>query len=350
MGNNVIKKSEKEINYQVIKKIKEHARQYNFVNDKKEFLKNVSAFEQKVILLNSQNPYEVLNYLDELDIKSSKLVLSELTRDEIKKILYNFSSNDKKCFYSKFSYLQLVNEFIVQDKNSEEYINDLTFDRKVEILNSLEQQHKEASQEVYNSLDETEKDALKYKLTDADAISALSSTTSYDADVEIKGSIENISNESVLESENVMNEQEQNKKEIEEQKNIIENKTLDQQKMEFFINNLSLYQEKYPELEKMNFEEIKTYEQIPNFLINIINVDFNLSIKKNNNEQIKTDDVEMLEKYSIIGDGKSCVSLVSNPATLEKFQDEITKQEQEMINDFTKNQYTNITQEKTNIK
>ena len=62
-------------------KFKEHAKLYDTAYDKKEFLKSVSVHEQKIILMNSSKPYEVLNYLDELDLKSSRLLLEELNYD-----------------------------------------------------------------------------------------------------------------------------------------------------------------------------------------------------------------------------------------------------------------------------
>ena len=92
------------INYDLIKKVEEHSKKYSSATDKKEFLKNACAYEQKLILMNSSRPYEVLNYLDELDLKSSRLILSELNYVEITKILELFTSEDKKNFYNTFSY------------------------------------------------------------------------------------------------------------------------------------------------------------------------------------------------------------------------------------------------------
>lgn len=135
-----------------IKRMEEHARLYDTAYDKKEFLKNVSIYEQKIILMNSTKPYDVLNYLDELDLKSSRLLLEELTDDEIKSIIALFSSEDKKKFYATFSDLSLVNQFIVQDKNSSEHIQNLSFERKVELIDSSDKKTKEATSVIYESM------------------------------------------------------------------------------------------------------------------------------------------------------------------------------------------------------
>ena len=85
--NNKIKNSEKTIDYKVLNQINDHALKYDSFHDKNEFLKNKCAYEQKLIILNTIRPYDVLNYLNDLDLESSRLVLSELTNLEIKKIV-----------------------------------------------------------------------------------------------------------------------------------------------------------------------------------------------------------------------------------------------------------------------
>ena len=70
--------NENELSYEEINKIKQHAKQYDSVADKKEFLRSAGAYEQKIILLESKRPYEVLNYLSELGLQTSKLILNSL--------------------------------------------------------------------------------------------------------------------------------------------------------------------------------------------------------------------------------------------------------------------------------
>ena len=101
----------KKVDYMVLKQLELHAKKYDSAPNKKEFLKNVCAYEQKIILLNSKNPYEVLNYMQELDLKSSKLVLEELSYEEIKRLLELFTSEHKKMFYNSFSSLELVKAY-----------------------------------------------------------------------------------------------------------------------------------------------------------------------------------------------------------------------------------------------
>ena len=161
-------------NYEYLKELECHAKNYDFVSDKKEFLKNVSPYEHKIILLHSKNPYEVLNYLDELDIKLTRELLSELTYDEIEDILLLFSSEDKEKFYNTFSDLDLVNQFIVQDENSSEYIDDLSFDRKVELIDASTQETVEATSIVYESIPNEQKEYVSSLVNDSDAVSALS--------------------------------------------------------------------------------------------------------------------------------------------------------------------------------
>lgn len=156
----IIDHSIKEINYLIIKQMEGHAKKYDFASDKKEFLKNVSIYEQKIILLNSKNPYEVLKYLEEIDLQNLRLVLDTLNYDEIKKILYLFSSEDKKQFYSNFSDLSLVSQFIMYDKNYYNYIKDLTFDRKVELLESLDKETVEVSSKIYENMSPVEKEKI----------------------------------------------------------------------------------------------------------------------------------------------------------------------------------------------
>jgi len=66
---------EAEFNYEELIKLKEHAKQYKFVSDKKSFLKSITPFEQKIILLNSQKPYEVLSYIEDFDSKNTNLLI-----------------------------------------------------------------------------------------------------------------------------------------------------------------------------------------------------------------------------------------------------------------------------------
>lgn len=171
--------SQKFIDSQTMKEIREHATLYDRAYDKKEFLRNVSVHEQKIILMNSSKPYEVLNYLDELDLKSSRLLLEELNFEEINHIISLFSSEDKKRFYASFSDLSLVNQFIVQDKNSQQHVQNLSFERKVDLIDSSDKQTQVATSVIYESMPLEERVSAAEKVTDVDAMYALEGTVAY---------------------------------------------------------------------------------------------------------------------------------------------------------------------------
>lgn len=176
MLENIIR--EEDIDYDTLQKIKEHASEYEFEPDKKNFLKNITSLEQKIILLNSDEPYEVLKYLDELDMKKCDIILNGLTYEEISKIINLFSSQDKMEFYQHFSHLELVNKFIKQDSNSSEFVEDLTFDRKVELLDSATSNTVEATSIVYDSMNDFEKNKAHVEVQTGGGVSTLSEISS----------------------------------------------------------------------------------------------------------------------------------------------------------------------------
>lgn len=171
--------AQKFIDSDTMKEIREHANLYDRAYDKKEFLRNVSVHEQKIILMNSSKPYEVLDYLDELDLKSSRLLLEELNFEEIKHIISLFTSEDKKRFYATFSDLSLVNQFIVQDKNSQQHVQNLSFERKVDLIDSSDKQTQVATSVIYESMPLEERVSAAEKVTDVDAMYALEGTNAY---------------------------------------------------------------------------------------------------------------------------------------------------------------------------
>ena len=207
---------QKNIDSATMKKIREHANLYDSSYDKKEFLKNVSVHEQKIILMNSSKPYEVLNYLDELDLKSSRLLLEELNYDEIKHIISLFSAEDKKRFYATFSDLSLVNQFISQDKNSHVYVQNLSFDRKLDLIDSSDKQTEVATSVIYESMPYEERVSAAEKVTDVNASYTLESTAVYNE------TQETLSNEEqqTTETEQVQGkqvQQEEQKEQVQEQ-------------------------------------------------------------------------------------------------------------------------------------
>lgn len=238
-------------NYEYLKEIERHAKNYDFVSDKKEFLRNVSPYEQKIILLHSKNPYEVLNYLDELDIKQTRKILSELTYDEIEDILLLFSSEDKEKFYSTFSDLELVNQFMVQDERALEYIDDLSIDRKVELIDASNKETIEATSIVYESISDEQKEYVSSLVSDSDAVSALSVA---------EASFDMSKNESNNENDNYIEEVNQNVQ-SEIKTNVQEIMNLEQQRE--LINQENIV-EKPNEIVKSDNKDLKAQEMKKN--------------------------------------------------------------------------------------
>lgn len=216
---------DRRLNYELVKQIEEHAKRYNTAFDKKRFLKNVSPYEQKYILINSNDPFDVLMYLDEIDSKDTRLLLSELNQDEIKKIINLLSCEQKKLFYNSFTNLELVNKFIKYDKNAKEHIQDLEFERKVEIIDASTKVTAEASSVMYESMEDNEKQIVLDMITDVDAIVALKSTDAYQVSAaEQTSAIEQTEASQTEETNALLNPTEDLTQEFKKQEEIKENK------------------------------------------------------------------------------------------------------------------------------
>lgn len=341
---NIIK-NEKEISYDVLKLIQEHAKKYDESVDKKEFLKNVSAYEQKLILLNSKAPYDVLNYLDELDLKSSRLILSELTYEEISKILELFTAEDKKQFYTTFSDLSLVNQFIVYDKTSSNYIEDLSIDRKVKLLDSSDSNTVLASTKIYESIPVDQRELVYQSISTGDGISALNEATTKVQE----NTLENVETEQVEVTE-VEKDSEKTNEEVEKQteeleKEEIKDNDLENAKNEFFKSRLQYYKENISGFENLDINDINLYFSLSPQLKEIVDRDFELMNQEKQNKeevienlevQVVDDETDFYDKYSIIGNGERYVSIVSNPIAKKEFDEAKARDEniqiQQIIN------------------
>ena len=289
--------AQKNIDSETMQKIREHANLYDSAYDKKEFLKNVSVHEQKIILMNSSKPYEVLNYLDELDLKSSRLLLQELNYDEIKHIISLFSAEDKKRFYATFSDLSLVNQFISQDKNSHVHVQNLSFDRKVDLIDSSDKQTEVATSVIYESMPLEERVSASEKVTDVNASYTLESTAVYNE------TQESLSNEEqqTTETEQVQQEQQvQQDEQVEEQP-----ETKQEEKTE-------KEEKKEEQKEEINQEEKERPEESKEKLVN----------------EEQSDIVNLSNTQEVIQE--------SAPDVLEQFQEERNKCEQQEILNLVK--------------
>lgn len=367
MKENNINKDISGADYEIIKQIEEHAKQYDQASDKKNFLKNVSAYEQKVILLNSERPYEVLMYLDELDLKSSRLVISELTYDEIKKILYLFTSEDKKNFYKFFSDLDIVNEFIKYDSNSSEHIQSLSFERKVDILESTKKETKEASSKIYESMSSFEQSKAMESVTDVDALNVLDEVVS---DENVSENIEDTSNtENELENnEDKLNEQKViEEDEISKNEELLNKEPFLDEKNQFIKNNLQKYIEKLPELTKIDINSDDIYNLLSDEAKSLIDSEFDMSNKTEKDkekileEEIKYDelnyvmykDEENIENQSLEKSGTDSaadmnVENVLNTSIVKQFEQLKEKCEQEEIKKFQSKKINSMEEESLN--
>jgi len=248
------------ISYEYLRILEEHARQYDYVSDKKNFLRSISPYEQKIVLLNTNDPYEVLEYLDELDMKATREILNNLTYDEIKKVLSLFSSEDKKRFYTHYSDLSLVNDFIMYDKNASDYIEDLSFDRKVDLIDSSTTETVEATSKIYETMSDDQREVVSGFVTNSSSISALSVAETQVENSNISEANDNNNDTEIdFETQKMNNEQleivEQN---IEQEMNL-ENNLLDVNKVELENNN-QLIEKNEDQLE--NLEENKNNNEL----------------------------------------------------------------------------------------
>ena len=322
--------------------------------EKKEFLKNICAYEQKLILLQSKRPYDVLLYLSEIDLKSSKLVLSELNIDEISKIFSLFTSENKKDFYNMFSELSLVNKFIAYDKESTKYIKDLPLERKIDLIDSSTSKTAEASSKVYQSIPVEERDYVVASITNAEAVSALSVATST-IDNETLDETNQISDQNLnnnVEQNNEEHKEEQLEEKVEDKEEQLEEKDEEKEKLqaievdknEFLKSKIEYYKENIQGFKNLNMESENIYLTLSEELKAIIDRDFELMIQekaKQKNESLQNENdqtneklklaIEFYEEYSIIGDGQSKASIVSNPNKVSLFdQAQKTAEQQEI--------------------
>ena len=291
--------TENELSYEQLNQMKEHAKKYDYEVDKKEFLRRITPYEQKLVLLETKNPYEVLTYLDELNFENTRLILNDLTSTEIRKVIDEFSSEDKKNFYANFSDLSLVNQFIKYDVNSKDHITDLKTERKVEILNSSNEQTKESATKVYETIKEEEKDFVM------DSINTLDAKLTIDQ-VVLENQVEQqLDEEQFFEEQEQLNEEsEEQQEELEEEQK--EEELEEEQKEEeleekqeekpveqlneinnFMRDRISFYIKNIPQFSNINLEEENLYTNLSPELKQIIDNDFNLYVKEKNKENLE---------------------------------------------------------------
>ena len=314
-------RNEKEIDYGILKLIKEHSKKYDAAHDKKQFLKDVCAYEQKLILLNSDSPCDVLMYLAEIDTKATNLVINELTNQEILKILDSFTTEDKSYFYSNFKNLSLVNRFLTKDENSFLHIKDLSFDRKINLINSSNENTSSSASNIYDTLSNEEKEYVE----ENDLISDYSESQVLYNDVEEESQLE------LPIFEPIREEEAENTEELAQ--NIEENQEqIESQKYEFLLNDFENYKQTYDELKDVDINQFNSYKDLPDNLKQIIDAAFVSFINEKENKEI-----ELYEKYSIIGNGEENVDIICHPKAEEMFEEAKKECEQNEIDRIKEN-------------
>jgi len=315
---------EKELSYDKLIQIREHAKGYNDASDKKEFLNSIGAYEQKLILLNSYKPYDVLNYLSELNTEVSNLVLRELNYDDVLKILPLFTLEQKRDFYKNFPSLPLVNSFIVYDKESNEYIDDLTLERKVDLLSTSTKETIEAASIVYESIPDEQKNIVADKVATTTGSTTLNEVISRENELFETDSIEKeITNVEKLESnKEEIAEEEENKVEEKEEKEEKEETQLEIEEINSFLKTrMDYYKESIPEFKELNFTEDNIFLSLPPHLQERIAKEFEVFINERRLEQLKDKQNELKEDVVIIKNEENNVDNIDQTTILNEFNE-----------------------------
>ncbi len=321
-----------------IYQMKEHAKLYDSTPDKKTFLKNISAYEQKVVLLNSVRPYEVLQFLSELELETSKLILNSLNYDDISRILMLFTQEDKEMFYKTFSDLDLVNQFIVHDKKADEYVSDLSTERKVDLLQASNKETIEATSKVYESIPQSERVEVMDKITSAEASVVLDQVEITEENVKLE---ENEQNEILNKEEKTEENKEQSE---EQQERIKEDKKENTALRDFLTSKLEYYKQNVPGFENIDINNPELYESLPLELQQLIDRDFEMLNKDENKEQLDQteltnelssslgdDDITQIDSSNLESESKENELFVVDNGSLEKFTQAKETCEKELI-------------------
>jgi len=290
------KMSEKYYNYNDLQQMQENAKRFDYEIDKKSFLKSMNPLEQKMVLFYSKRPYDVFNYLDSLNNEQTNIMLSELTNEEISKLIDQFTAEDKKSFYSSFSNTILVNRFIANDKNSFVHIDELDLERKIELLDSSKVNTQVATQEIYNTLTTQEKQKVETKITSTEGslvVDNVIDNSKLDSEDEITEDMEMQEfklNEQELRNEEFKdeNQKETNQKEKQPEEQELQNEEFKQEKSteinDFLKSKLREYKEKNPKFNNLDISVSNLFDALSDELKAIVINDFNLFLEEQKNK------------------------------------------------------------------
>lgn len=339
-------RKEENYSYEAINQMREHAKNYDYVSDKKAFLKNASTYEQKIILFESHDPYEVLTYLDELDLKETRIMLEELNDKEVSKLLELFSAEDKKKFYENFSQSSIVTHFIERDRRARDHIRDLGLDRKIELLDASDLSTMAASRKIYRSIDNEDRIEVKEHITSVDAELALNRISSYEK-LDISESQDLSEKSESYQKTDMLLKENENLKQEQQQENIkfntskpkdinLENQQFLLELNSFFNERLQYYKENVPGFENIELENLDLYKSLSPELQKQIMDDFNLW--KNQNKKL---DVNKEEKESV----ETKLEENSNLEQLESTESESIDENNTIETDKQKNEIKQVSRE-----
>lgn len=292
--------SEKYYNYNDLEQMKEKAKKIDYEPDKKSFLRTMNPLEQKMALFFSRRPYDIINYLGDLNNKDTNMMLNELTNEEISKLLEQFTAEDKRNFYSNFSNSVLVNRFIANDKQAFNHVDELDLERKIELLDSSKVSTTKATETIYDSLSTNEKAEVESKITSIEGSIVIDNViepneNNLENNVEETEELDVVKeNEQKIQLEEIKEEKEQLKEEKVEEKEKIEEKIQENKLKE--INNflkvkLEQYKQQNAKFNDINIDNPELFNSLSEELKEIVVNDFDLFIKEGENKSKQPEDI-----------------------------------------------------------
>lgn len=287
--------SEKYYNYNDLEQMKEKAKKIDYEPDKKSFLRAMNPLEQKMALFYSRKPYDIINYLGDLNNKDTDMMLDELTNEEISKLLEQFTAEDKEHFYSNFSNSILVNKFIANDKQAFNHVDKLDLERKIELLDSSKVSTTKATETIYDSLSTNEKVEVESKITSTEGSIVIDNIIEYNEN-NLENNVEAIEeldivkeNEQKIQPEEIEDEKEQKEEKVEEKEEFKEDKF--KQINEFLKVKMEQYKQQNPKFKDINLDNPDLFNSLSDDLKEIVVNDFDLFVKYKKNKIKQPEDI-----------------------------------------------------------
>lgn len=325
--------SEKYYDYNDLNQMKEKAKKIDYEPDKRNFLKSMNPLEQKMALFFSTRPYDIINYLDSLNYKETNMMLNELKNEEICKLLEQFTSEDKKNFYSTFSNSILVNRFIANDKQAFNHVDDLELERKIELLDSSKVSTQKATEKIYDSLSNEEKVEVETKITSIEG-SLMVDNVKDDSENNLESIVEK--EQDTLETRVEEKELPEEKQEEKQEEKEAEKEEVQDEKFKeinkFLKAKLEQYRQQNPKFKDLDITNPNLFSLLSDELKEIVTNDFNLFIEeqknKLNNQEKQEDLLKEFQKSK-----EDCESeIINNAKTVElESKEEVVNEQSDYV-------------------